>query len=217
MSVLVMAFYGEGNTDYRFLTRIIERTANRLRPSLEVYTMHAIAKADVAADSEAEIILKAAAQAQGMHLLIYHLDADGPAERIAQTRANRFEPGLLRIQAAGETVCQDVLPVIPVHTLEAWLLVDPEALAAATGTRVDANQLGLPAHPHQVESEPNPKAVLQGALDVACAGRSNRRHAVSGQYFATLGETISLERLDKVPAYANFKHELDAVLHVLHM
>jgi hypothetical protein len=217
MSALVMAFCGEGSTDYRFLTRIIERTAGALRPNVEIYPMTPIAKADLEADSEEEIILKAAGEAQGMHLLVYHLDADGPAERVPESRANRFEPGLQLIKAAGDMVCPDVVPVIPVHTLEAWLLADPEALAKAVGTPVKPDELGLPSHPHQVEAVPKPKAALQQALDKACASRSNRRHAGSDRYFATLAETISLERLDKVPAYAQFKRELAEALQRLRM
>lgn len=212
-----MAFYGEGRTDYRFLTRIIERTANRLRPHVEVSEMHPITKAEVEADSEPEVILKAAEAANGMHLLVYHLDADGPAERVAETRANRFDPGLQRVNAAGATACPDVIPVIPVHTLEAWLLADPEALAKAVGTGIGHDKLGLPDHPHQVEADPKPKETLQRAVDLACTGRSNRRSAQSSHYYARLGETISLDRLDKVPAYAEFKRALDEVLKTLHI
>ena len=64
------------------------------------------------------------------------------------TRQHRAEPRLARIREAGETVYPDVVPVIPVRMLEAWMLADPEALAKAPGTGGAPRDLGLPDQPY---------------------------------------------------------------------
>lgn len=110
-----------------------------------------------------------------------------------------------------------MVSVIPVRMVEAWMLADPQALAIALGTGVEPKKLGLPDQPQRVESIRDPKATLEAVIAKTCQGRSNQRHVSPGAYYAVLGETISLERLDRVPAYAAFRQELEGTLSRLHM
>lgn len=96
------------------------------------------------------------------------------------------------------------------------MLADPEALRNVIGTNLSAEELGIPVHPHQVESDPAPKQTLDGAIQRAVAQRRRRRIALQSVY-DPLARQISLTRLGGVPAYAQFVADLTQTLIALHL
>ncbi|WP_347404648.1 hypothetical protein [Solwaraspora sp. WMMD1047] len=82
---------------------------------------------------------------------------------------------------------------MPVRETEAWLLADGQALRDALGVRWSDVDMGLPASPREVERIVDPKKLLN---DVT--GRVSRTVT---DHFGQLGELVSLQRLDSVPAY----------------
>ena len=87
---LALARYGEGNTDDRFLTLIIQRTSRKI---LAVYRKNNIRVATVdpiklfeKKSTREENILQAARQAFRYQALIVHSDADDPSREEAFTR-----------------------------------------------------------------------------------------------------------------------------------
>ncbi len=217
MKQLVLALYAEGRTDERFLPVIIQRTADRLlrRQALapvEVMEITSL-KADRAASNHAESILSVARQASGFHVLIVHADADAPTSENALRQ--RFLPGQQLVRASNNHVCRDLLPIIPIRTMEAWIMADAAAFQKVVGTDMSGADMGFPTRPHQVKAIQDPRHELKMALNQVFTGR-RRRKASLGQYYESLAQHISLEKLDGVPAFQQFVDDLAEVLKDLH-
>lgn len=222
MTTLALALYAEGRTDERFLPIVIQRTAERIlyqrgRKPVDVFgpvvLNHNIVRTF---KGRAECILEAARRSAGYHALIVHADADHPSPDRAAIE--RIQPGFDLVHRAKESVCHQLLPIIPVQMTEAWMLADPEALRQVIGTNLETQALGLPAQAHLVESDTNPKQTLNQALQCALAHRPRRRRRIDpGTVYEPLARQINLERLGAVAAYQRFVHDMVQVLIALHL
>lgn len=108
-------------------------------------------------------------------LIIVHRDAEG------QDPQNRRD----EIEAAVAAVLVELtsLPVVPVRMTEAWLLLDEAAIRRVAGRPTGKVALGLPAA-KDAESVPDPKALLQRALEVASGATGRRLRRVQRDFGA---------------------------------
>lgn len=209
MKTISLGLYCEGSTDRRFLSPIITRTSRQLldsreRYDIEILPIHPI---EIATKTQEEAIVLAAREAAGDHILIIHADADHPNTRKA--RRERFEPGYQSVQRIGDAICKDVLPVIPVQAIEAWMLADHEQLRIAIGTNMDSHTLGIPEKARMVEAIARPKQRLREVVQKAYANRPRRRRETDLAFlYQPLGELSNLDRLSELPAYRQFVAEL---------
>ena len=213
MKTISLALYAEGTTDYRFLPIIIQNTVERilfLNDCPDIAVVEPTLITDVKGDSGAENIYNAAKEAQGVHILFVHLDAD--ARTIEKARSERFIPGRALVNNSEGKLCKDIVPIIPVKNIEAWLVCDYEAFCNAVGTRATAEELGLPNHPRLVEALPDPKQSFKEALRIAHVARRKRSRYEPGEYYELLARTINLDTLLRVPAYIAFYNELTEAL-----
>lgn len=98
-------------------------------------------------------------------LVIVHRDAE------SEDPAKRHEEAVQGVAAIRSLM--PVLPVVPIRTTEAWLLLDDQAIRRVAGRPSGTEPLGLPAAA-SVEQIPDPKQALQHALEVA-SGATGRR------------------------------------------
>jgi len=111
-----------------------------------------------------------------------------------------------------------MIPIIPVQMTEAWMLADHAALCEVIGTHLTAEQMSLAAHPHQVESDPDPKRTLSTAIQKAMAQRPRRRRRIDVRsVYEPLARQIDLMKLGNVPAYGQFVFDLTQALIALHL
>lgn len=211
MKTLTVALYAEGPTDYRFLPVIFQRTAERIlcnSRASDVEVLEPILLGKVIGDTEEEKVLKAAEKAYGMHALAIHFDAD--YSNITRTLQNRFNKGLQAVISTHLIVCKDLIPIIPVRNIEAWLLCDYDAFCRVVGTRLTANELGIPNQPKMVENLSDPKQVYRNAVRKALQVRGKSGNP--GDYYERLGREISLDNLAILPAFQVFSQYLEVVL-----
>ncbi len=97
------------------------------------------------------------------NLLFVHRDADGPDPK---RRYQEIEHAITQLNAP-PLVC-----VVPVHALEAWLLLDAGAILRACGRPPGVMDLRLPKDPEGVA---RPKQCLQELLTKAKTGMGRRR------------------------------------------
>lgn len=220
MLQLQLAFCAEGSTDHRFFPILIQRTARRIIEQQS--TMNIIIPPIISVGFEksglkrAEHILQAACEATGSHVLIVHADADEPAP--GKAFLERFQPGYQLVQRSDEKLCKTLVPVIPVYMTEAWMLADANALREAIGIDIDIYQLGAPKRAKQVEAYANPKQVLKQIVEEAYAKKSRRHRSVEIDYlYELLPYEIRLERLNAVPAYRQFVHDLTDAFKTLNL
>ncbi len=219
MNMLVMGLYVEGPTDDRFLPVIIQRTAEQIllqydRTEVTVLEPIVIKKhPDIAHRDES--ILRAARDADGYHALIIHADADGPTRD--EAFHYRFEPGNTLVQACTEKVCKDILPIIPVRMIEAWMLADLDQFRNALGIKMSQQELGLHSRAKQVESYHDPKAVIDRVIRQTYPDKPQRWGRIRGQLYADLAPMIRLSQLNDVPAYQQFVSDLTSTLKAINI
>lgn len=217
MTTLVLAFYGEGSSDNRFLPPIIQRTAERLIARHGQRTIDVLEPVIVPKQQEsahATCILKAANYAHGYHALIVHADADGRTSEVARTQ--RIQPGFDLVSRNNGQVCKHLVPIIPVQMIEAWMLADYRALQETIGTDMSPQDLGLPPKAALVEADANPKRTLQEVISRAIANRTQRRRRFEfGTRQEALARRIDLDTLALVPSYREFVNELRSILTIL--
>lgn len=207
-------FYGEGNSDEYFFQSFLDRLLDRLVPTLD-HTVVVHRRRDLEGDSAESYFLSAASQAKDADFLIYHLDADGP--NLARAYAERFMPYYDAVrQRPANQYNHQIVPMIPVRNLEAWLMADFGAFQQSTGigAHFQGADLGFPEEAPQVESISDPKATLGKALRVVSP---KRRAAVPiKDLFERMAQYIDFARLEQVPAYQEFLIRLKATLTDLH-
>ncbi|GAB4188384.1 MAG: hypothetical protein OHK0022_00240 [Roseiflexaceae bacterium] len=223
MSTLQICLFAEGVTDIRFLPSIIYRT------SIAILSTHRRTDVDVdipnivIPESKkvrlADQIFSVARQSHMYDILAIHLDADYPTrDRALQ---ERFQPGLdliLQGKKSGQFFPK-ILPIIPVHSIEAWMLADPEALLTALGTDLSPGDLGLPSSVHQIERNSNPKQIFNDAIRRSQSHRTKRkRHNNNIEYIHNyLSENIKIERLLQLSSFQNYYEDLTNILQELHL
>jgi hypothetical protein len=218
MNMLVLGLYVEGSTDHRFLSSVIERTTQQvLLQHEQIDTDPLIIPIQLTTEQKkdrAESILQAARSASGFHILIVHADADSPAS--SKALVERIEPGLKLVQETQEDVCRDLVPIIPVQAVEAWMLADHERLLAEVRTTMHPPMLGIPERAIQVESIAKPKQLLKEVVRKAYASQNSRRRDTGIDFlYEPIGERISLERLRQLPSYQQFVVDLTETLVIL--
>lgn len=211
--MLTTALYAEGTTDDRFLPIIIQRTAKLLLMSngatdVDVFDPIPIDRNMVKKGNLEENLLGAAKYSNGAHILFIHQDAD--ASTIQACMENRIKPALELINNE-EEVCNNIVPIIPIRSIEAWLISDAEALARVVGTHMNPGEVNLPNRPQDVERILDPKDRYIEVLKQLMAGR-RRRRIDPGAYYTRLAMEINLDKLSLVPSFKEF---MDALLFAL--
>lgn len=213
MGVLSLALYCEGNTDKRFLPPIIQKTSRYIlythsRVDVEVMQIQIMMRED---REQHGAIFAAARQARGYDILIVHADADGPTAQEAHSQ--RFEPGYKQVLESQEEICRDLIPIIPIQAIEAWMMADYQLLLDEIGTDLRPTELNIPTRANQVETISRPKQRLKQAVHIAYAHRTRRQRATDIDFlYEPIGEKISLERLRMVTSYNQFVSDLTTTL-----
>ncbi len=214
-NTLVIAFYAEGTTDIRFLSKIILRTTeeiilNRSQSIISVLEPFPI-EVQKTGDRIQEI-RQAAAKAYGYNILIIHADADYEVnEKAFQERIN---PGFESVKLdKTEEFCKDLVAIVPIQMTEAWMLADKETLKEELGTQKNNRELGLNFPLKQLEKIADPKSKIQEIMRIAFKDLPTRKRRMQiSSLYSPLGQQVSLEILEQLPSYLKFKADLTNVL-----
>lgn len=207
MTLLTYTLVADGPSDRCLLPLINWTLANA--PSLEGLSIDAqfadFRDAPETPQSLAERIRRAV-QEYPCDVLFVHRDAE------------REEPSRRRDEiehAAREAGVEPVVCIVPVRMTEAWLLFNEAAIRRAAGNPHGSVALKLPLV-QRIESQPDPKVLLQNALMIASESSGRRlkqfqrdlrilRHRV-----AELIEDFS--PLRGLPAFQDFERDVHAIL-----
>lgn len=226
ISNLILAFYAEseGNTDERFLPKIIERTTQNIllnygKTGVDVTPLR-IVHLNNQPDKRSERILEAAKQTQGFHALIIHADADDSTSEKALRE--RITPGLQLIESTKMEgtikICEHLISIIPVRMVESWMIADYEILRSVIGTTLDRATLGIPNSVKNVERIIDPKYLLNDVISLAFSKRRQRRPLPNiGEYYEPLSLQIRIEILRELPSFQEFEESLTSKLFELNL
>lgn len=209
MRTISLALYAEGTTDYRFLPVVIQNAVENIlfsNNSPDIAVVEPTLITGIKERTEENKILAAAKAAQGVHILFIHMDGD--TKTLTEIKEERFYPFEKSIKESSGRLCRDLVPVIPIKNIEAWLTCDYEAFCQAVGTHATPEILGIPLNPRLVESLADPKHTFKEALRIAHSLRRKKSRYDPGEYYEILGRTIKLESLMRVPAFRAFYDEV---------
>jgi hypothetical protein len=198
MHYLKLALLAEGPSDHRFLPLLLRRL------TIDLCARNATRSVEI--DDEVMMLSpRSFSEADwSFNVLFSHADGAGnPAA--ARTRA------LLPLAGWKPTRPWRPVPVVPVREMEAWALVDGEALRSAFGSIIEDDELGLPSRAREVEAIFDPKKALDEAFGRALGGRK-RRKARAVHFLSAIGERVRLERLRQVPAFQELEVDFQQAL-----
>ena len=219
MMKLALALYAEGPTDDDFLPLIIQRTTQVIlarygQRKIIVPAIEPI-KLGEKRPTRAECILQAALLAKRYHVLIVHSDADYPNRDKALQE--RIQPGFDLVQQSAVLLCKNLLPIIPIQAVEAWILADYEMLREELRTQLSTQDLDIPEKAKLVEAVAKPKQRLEEAVSKANRQLRSRQRIEMRSLYEPLGKKVRLERLNQLKAYQQFVQDLTTTLKKLSM
>lgn len=220
MAFLGIALFAEGPTDHRFLSPLIPRLVVSLlaehgASGVDIGEVISLSSPDggLGEPREARIAAAALAARYGFHVLCVHADGGGAPDR---ARAQQVTPGLVAALRALAPEPYAGVAVVPVREMEAWALVDGDALRRAFRTTLSDRALGLPRRPREAEGLRDPKRVLDDAYAATLQGTRRRVEAGAAGSLELIAENVRIDRLQQVPAFAAFRAEMEAALRALH-
>ena len=103
--------------------------------------------------------------------------------------------------------CKIIVPVIPVHMMEAWILADLNLFKTQIGSDKSDLEFGLHRDP---ESVSDPKMLIDEAIRIARVELPKRRRAElkRNDLYQPIGSAISLVKLDALSSYRTFCNDV---------
>ena len=210
MIALNIGYFAEGATDERFYKMIIQRSFEQLFRSHKKSIM--VNAPDYLGKGTRENIQQVleGLEETGYDIFCIHTDCDKQKPEAA--RNSRIHPLLPLFEDA-----KIVVPIVPIHMTEAWLLADKALLKEQLGTDKSDQELGIARKPETIA---NPKVCLNEAIRKAEAHqtkRQRRRGRKLGELYEDISRDIDLQQLERLKAYQQFIEDLTKALQHIHL
>ena len=145
--------------------------------------------------------------------LLIHRDADADSETQSAGPKRRAKEIADAVRDSGYSGIW--VGIVPVRMTEAWLLLDESAIRTVAGRPRSNVPLDLPS-PNQVESEADPKAILEQIL-ITASETSGRKRNIFRRDISSLKHRLLVDLpvggpLEQVPSWVRFRDDLLAAL-----
>jgi len=205
-----IGLFAEGNTDYRFLESVVEKVfydiAYRATGNFEFRV--SILNPQTKGTGFTEKVLNVATYGYSqfsINVLCVHRDADSSDRENVWKYS--FSPAIEAIEKADEECCDEIIPVIPVHTIESWLFADKQLFISYLSTELTETDLEISGNP---ESFRNPKQKLQTAIRISQEGKAKKRRNLDiADFYMPLGSEVSLDRLKELESFSRFYSDVE--------
>lgn len=219
MRYLGLALYAEGKTDYSFLPPLLRRLSESICLA-SANTIIDIGDVHPLTFNQSQVIhperdhttrvIELICKAQGVfNILFYHTDGAGDYDAAFE---QRFRPITLAYCERTDSLDERLVAVIPIREMEAWTLVDGDAIRSVFGTTMSNKELQVPEPCHLVESIPDPKRHLEQMYTPIVGSAVRARRAKVSSFLSSLGESVSLEVLRLLPAFKKMEEDLTQAL-----
>ncbi len=204
---LSYAIFCEGASDREYLNVLIPRLITHLVLAEGVRLVEVAPTPAVifAVRGTVEEVARGACEAaNSFHLFFIHADTGGRAqERQLPNRSEAYCEAMERECAWPRERC---IVVAPRHETEAWVLMDPGAVADALGYNGDLSQYGMPRTPAECEVLADPKATLNGVIR-GVRGRRARPVSATDLYPA-IASRQAVAILQSSASFLTFENQL---------
>ena len=203
---LIIGFVTEGSTDYRFLESIIQRTFEDVAfdcdGEIEILPVQYFEKKTGDFNTQIEQHAQEAYNI-GVSVLCVHTDADSETDTNAFTF--KLNPALTTLKMnPNQKLCKNLVPIVPIQMIEAWMLADKELLKSEIGTQKTDFELGIHKTP---ESITDPKQAIQEAIRIGRQEftKKRRKDLSIADLYQIIGSSLDLEKLNSLPSFRKFK------------
>lgn len=205
-NIITVGFITEGTTDIRFLSGVIRRTfeaiAVECTTDIDVFAVEPI---EVDKTNISDDVHKATRKAfkDGVLVVCVHTDADNNTDANAFT--HRINPAFERVRTdTAPDLCRTLVPIVPVHMTEAWMLADKPTLKYEMDTTLSDGDLCINRPPERIV---DPKECIKEAIRLSLANRAKRhRHSLTiSDLYEPLGAKTGLAHLEALPSYQKFQ------------
>lgn len=209
----------EGNTDMRFLKSIVVRTYRKIildeceqEVDIDIYEL-STSKIGKNFPEFVQSASKDGVAKFGMLVLAIHADSD--KDTLQERLDDKFKPALDSLAELDDSVyCKNIVPIIPIRMMEAWMLADTSLLKEEMGTTLANSKLGFYRAP---ESIADPKALIEEAIRIVQNDMPKKRRTLSiSDLYGIVGDEISLEALSRLSSYASFTDAVRDSLRRIH-
>ena len=208
-NIVTIGYSVEGTTDKRFLNAVIRKTfedvALQCESEIDVYDPIYFHKPRGKGFTEQIKEVAERAYKDGINILCIHADADDDDD--TNTHQTKIKPAFDTIDALEDQICKNLVAVVPIHMIEAWMLADKELLKKEIGTLKSDDDLTINRAPETIA---DPKDTIKSALRISQEGLSKRRkHIEIGDLYQPLGQKLSIERLQSLSSYNKFRTSVE--------
>ena len=141
--------------------------------------------------------------------MIFCIHADADDDTDINTFQFKINPAVTAIDQMREnSVCNNLVAVVPVQMTEAWMLSNTRLLKSEIGTDKTDTELCIDKHP---EGYNDPKEVIKNAIRIGRQElpRRRRNELKIESLYALIGQKISLTSLETLPSYLKFKKAVE--------
>ncbi len=213
-NVILVSFLGEGTTDYRFFSNIVQRLIGELLLQQGKEGVIQWQPINKNGGSAQEIVYNASVRARFSSTLVLHSDTDN--KTFEETIFNKFQSGLDQInKSSDDEVCKNITLAIPVTETEAWMLIDKELLKSEMNTTLSNHALGLTYQQNRIERIADPKQKINNAINIhhQSLPKKRRKYAVViDDLYEGISQNVELSTLELLDSYQSFKSSLISAL-----
>lgn len=206
---LFIGLVAEGPTDIRFLKNVVQRTFEDIaykecaqEVEILTYELQRVDKGDTFADLVENAAFEGVRQLGAMTIVV-HTDSD--CDTYEERFEHKFQPAIDRLAALedDDSYCTVLTPLIAVRMIEGWILADKQLFKAEINTTLSDSELGIARNPEMIS---DPKQVISDAIKISTIGQPRRRKELSiADLYAPIGAKISLEALNRLSSYREFR------------
>jgi hypothetical protein len=206
---LVVGLFTEGSTDIRFLESVVERTFSESlfqcsgSFELSVFPIR-ISKSGLNFVEQVLEASKSGIESYGIILLCVHSDSDSQDNTNALMKIENTKQAL---EKQNDSYCKLIVKLIPIQMTEAWMLADSKLLKFEIGTDKSDNELGINRNPERIS---DPKSVIKEAIRISRQEitKRRRRELSISELYLPLGQKISLQLLENLQSFRDFKESI---------
>jgi hypothetical protein len=171
---LIIGLIAEGPTDYRFLSNVARRTYEFLafdcRGDIEILDIVSIYPQKTNFVEFVQEGARKGYEEYGIMVLRVHSDADHRTD--LNTYRDRIDPSIVKINEQKEELCRNIVPIVPIVEIEAWLLAEEKLFLDEIGSSLSYRELNLNRNPEDIN---DPKRAINEAIRIANEHYPRRR------------------------------------------
>lgn len=217
--LLYAGLIAEGSTDYIFLQSIIEKTliecAFECRGDVDINVIEIkCSKGESFKDYVFNGRTKGTEE-YGLSSLIVHADSDSPSQK--NVLEYKFKPVFDEIEInLTDKLCRHIIPLIPIHETESWMLADKELFKKIVGTDKTDKELNISGHP---ETFTDPKSRIEKAITIARSEfpKKKRDQVTIADLYSPIGQGLQIENLRRLESFQAFRNNIMFFLNELNL